>query len=323
MRVLITGMAGFAGLHLAECLVSETDWQITGLTRRPPPSSPALASSRVSWRVLELLDGNAVDSVVAEIQPDTIIHLASQAHVPTSWENPWATYESNLRGQLHLIEAIIKHKLSPRLLSITSNEVYGAVEASELPIRESTRFAPNNPYAVSKVAQDFMARQYVLSHGLDVVVARPFNHFGPRQDTRFVIPRFAEQVAEIEAGRREPRMLLGNMAAQRDFTDVRDVARAYLALIRNGRTGHAYNVCSGEPRSIQIVLDKLIALAGVNVEQVSDPSKFRQVDTPISFGDASLIYEHTGWRPQIPFEQSLNDVLDIARVVTRNSTVNQ
>jgi GDP-4-dehydro-6-deoxy-D-mannose reductase len=317
MRVLITGMAGFAGLHLAECLLAETDWQITGLTRRPAPSLPALVEPRISWRVLELLERDAVHAVVGEVRPDVVVHLASQAHVPTSWENPWGTYESNLRGQLHIIDAVISHKLSPRLISVTSNEVYGAVDASALPIRESSTFAPNNPYAVSKVAQDYMARQYALSHSLDIVVARPFNHFGPRQDTRFVIPRFAEQIAEIELGLREPRMLLGNMAAQRDFTDVRDVAKAYLALIRNGHSGVAYNICSGEPRSIQYVLDKLIELAGVRVEQVSDPSKFRQVDTPISFGDASLNHEHTGWRPQIPFEQSLRDVLDLARAATR------
>lgn len=317
MRVLITGMAGFAGLHLAECLIAETDWQITGMTRRPPPLLPTLQTPRVVWRVAELTDGASVAAVVAEARPEVVIHLASQSHVPTAWENPWGTYESNLRGQLNVIEAVVRNNLTPRLLIVTSNEVYGAVDLSDLPICEDSGFQPNNPYAVSKVAQDFMARQYRLSHNLDVVIARPFNHFGPRQDTRFVIPRFAEQVAEIELGLREPRMLLGNMVAQRDFTDVRDVARAYLGLVRSGVNGQAYNVCSGQPRSIQQVLDLLVAQAGVRVEQVSDPSKFRKVDTPISYGDAGLIERHTGWRAKIPFEQSLRDVLDEARAAVR------
>jgi GDP-4-dehydro-6-deoxy-D-mannose reductase len=313
MHALITGMAGFAGQYLAEHLLRETDWTLVGITRGKIPSLDSLRSPRVIWRQLDLLDGAGVQQLVREFQPQQIAHLASQSHVPTSWERPWETYESNLRGQLHLFSAVIDAGISPRMLIVSSNEVYGAVPEAELPIKEERKLQPNNPYAVSKVAQDLMAVQYVLSHHLDVVVARPFNHVGPRQDTRFVIPRLAEQVAEIEAGIRPPEMQLGNMAAQRDFTDVRDVVRAYRLLLQSGVAGQVYNVCNGVPRSIQFALDTLQAIANVKIDQISDPSKFRKIDTPISYGDASRLRAATGWVPEFSFEQTVRDVLDEAR----------
>ncbi|MCS7056431.1 MAG: GDP-mannose 4,6-dehydratase, partial [Thermoflexales bacterium] len=172
---------------------------------------------------------------------------------------------------------------------------------------------PTNPYAVSKATQELMALQYHMSHEYDVVIARPFNHFGPGQDTRFVASDFARQIVEIELGKREPVMHLGNMQVERDFTDVRDIVQAYLALIRYADGGRAYNVCSGKPRSIQSLLDTMLSMTTVRVEQRSDPARFRVADTPVSYGDPTRIREATGWEPRIPFEQTIADILNYWR----------
>jgi GDP-4-dehydro-6-deoxy-D-mannose reductase len=307
MRVLITGMSGFAGRHLADLLLNETHWTLIGVSR---DATGDRASGRVFWWQLDLRDADGVQRLLKYERPDLIVHLAAQSNVPTSWKNPWATYEDNIRAQLNLFEGVIAAKLSPRVLVVSSNEVYGRpTSPDDVPFHEQRPLRPSNPYAVSKAAQDLMALQYHLSHAYDVVVARPFNHIGPGQSAGFVAADFARQISEIEAGQREPVMRLGNMAAERDFTDVRDVARAYLALIQKADGGCAYNVCSGRPRSIQALLDAMLELSTVKIEQQTDPSKFRVADTPISFGDPSRIRQATGWEPRIPFEQTVADIL--------------
>ncbi|MCS7087205.1 MAG: GDP-mannose 4,6-dehydratase [Thermoflexales bacterium] len=317
MRVLITGMAGFVGQHLARLLIEETHWTLIGVSR---DATGDRQHPRVLWWQLDLRDSDAVNRLLRYERPDIIVHLAAQAHVPTAWKDPWGTYENNLKATVNLFEAIVANQLAPRVLLVSSNEVYGRPESeADLPFTESRPPQPTNPYAVSKAAQELIALQYRRSHGLDVVIARPFNHIGPGQDARFVAADFARQIAEIEAGLRAPVMLLGNMAAQRDFTDVRDVVRAYLALIRLGDPGVAYNVCSGQPRSIQALLDALLALTSVKIEQRTDPSKFRAADTPISYGDPTRIREATGWLPRIPFEQTLADVLNDWRARVKQS----
>jgi GDP-4-dehydro-6-deoxy-D-mannose reductase len=247
-------------------------------------------------------------------RPDLIFHLAAQSHVAAAWKDPWGTCENNLRSQVNLLEAVIANRLTPRILIVSSNEVYGSPAlASDLPFTETSPLRPNNPYGVSKAAQDLTAMQYHLSHRLDVLVARTFNHIGPRQKDHFVVSDFARQIAEIEAGKREPVMRLGNMTAQRDFTDGRDVARAYLLMIRSADGGRAYNVCSGAPRSIQSVLDTLLGMSRARITIETDAQKFRAVDTPISYGDYARLREATGWEPAIPFEQTIADVLDYWR----------
>jgi GDP-4-dehydro-6-deoxy-D-mannose reductase len=313
MRILITGASGFAGLYLVEALLQSTDWDIIGLSRTPA----ALAHPRLSWRAIDLLDKAALSACIAETRPDKVVHLAAQSNVPAAWSDPWATYETNIRGQLHLFQAVIDAGITPRLIIASSQEVYGAPQAEDLPLRETSEMRPNNPYAVSKVAQDMMALQYKISHQLPVIVARPFNHIGPRQSTRFVLPDFARRLAEIELGHAEPEMKLGNMSAARDFTDVRDVARAYIALLDDAATPGVYNVCSGVARSIQSIFDQMLAITGLTVNQVADPARFRKFDTPVSFGDNSRLREATGWQPTIPFEKTLNDVIDGARANAR------
>ncbi len=318
MRVLITGMDGFAGSYLAELLLRETHWSLIGVSRS---TEGERASNRVQWWRLDLRDPDGIRRLMKYERPDLVIHLAAQSHVPTAWKDPWATVENNLRGQINLLEGILINRLTPRVLIVTSNEVYGAPAlSSDLPFTESSPLRPNNPYGVSKAAQDLSALQYHMSHKLDLLVARPFNHIGPRQREHFVVSDFARQIALIEAGRQEPVMRLGNMAAQRDFTDVRDVVRAYFLMIKLADGGRAYNVCSGTPRSIQSVLDALFAMTPARIRVESDPSKFRPLDTPVSYGDPGRLREATGWAPAIPFEQTLADILNDwrARVAADN-----
>ncbi len=308
MRVLITGMSGFAGGHLADLLLKETHWRLIGMSRT---TSGDRVHPRMFWWQIDLQDQDAVRRFLKFERPDLIVHLAAQANVPESWKAPWQTYEANVRGTLNLFEGIIANGLLPRILIVSSNEVYGAPASREdLPFKEDRLMRPANPYAVSKCSAELLALQYQRSHGFDVVVARPFNHIGPHQSPRFVAADFARQIAEIEAGKREPVMHLGNMAAERDFTDVRDVARAYLALIKFADGGQVFNVCSGRPRSIQSLLDAMLALSHAKIELRSDPAKFRLADTPVSYGDATRIREVAGWQPHIPFEQTIADILD-------------
>lgn len=311
MRVLITGMSGFAGRHLTDLLLKATHWTLIGVSRTTPGDRP---SPRVFWWRVDLRDPDATTRLLRYERPDIIIHLAAQSHVPTAWKQPWETFEANVRAQLNLFEGAIAAKLSPRFLIVSSNEVYGRPASErDLPFREERPLQPTNPYAVSKATQELMALQYHISHGYDVVIARPFNHFGPGQDTRFVASDFARQIVEIELGKREPVMHLGNMQAQRDFTDVRDIVQAYLALIQRADGGRAYNVCSGTPRSIQSLLDTMLSMTAARVEQRSDPARFRVADTPVSYGDPARIREATGWEPCIPFEQTIADLLNYWR----------
>lgn len=308
MRVLITGMNGFAGSHLSELLLRETYWNLIGASRDTTGSRP---SARVQWWKMELTDPDAVFRLLKYERPDVIIHLAGQAHVGLSWQDAWSTFESNVRGTLNLFQGVLKAGLTPRVLVISSNEVYGPPSGdADLPFREDHRLNPANPYGVSKVAQDVMTLQYHTSHGLDALVARPFNHFGPGQMARFVAPQFACQIAEIEQGLRDPVLRVGNMAARRDFTDVRDVARAYLALVQKADPGQAYNICSGQAHSVQEILDVMLSMSSAKITIENDPAKFRTADTPISYGDNAKIKQVTGWQPAYAFEQTIADILN-------------
>jgi GDP-4-dehydro-6-deoxy-D-mannose reductase len=316
MRVLITGMSGFAGSHLANLLLEQTHWTLFGISRSTEGNR---VHPRMFWWKLDLADAEGIGRFLKYERPDIIVHLAAQANVAASWENPWLTYETNVRGQLNLFQGVIAAKLAPRMLIVSSNEVYGRPDSpSELPFREERPARPSNPYAVSKATQELMALQYHFSHQYDVIIARPFNHIGPGQAERFVASDFAKKIAQIECGLSEPVMQLGNMAAQRDFTDVRDVVRAYLALLQKADGGTILNVCTGKARSIQYLLDLMISRSTVRIEQRIDPSKFRIADTPISFGDASRIRQVTGWDPQIPFEQTIEDILNYWREKMKN-----
>ena len=319
MRILLTGIAGFAGSHLADTLLNASPdnadgnvWEVHGVVHRH------------DWRIqhmrqqLHLHRGDLrnvlwVDELVQEVQPDYVLHLAAWSDVGGSWQQPWATYELNIHCQLNLLEALLRRCPDCRTLVVTSNEVYGLLQPNDLPVNEETAFRPNSPYGVSKVTQDIMALQYWNSHRLPVMRARSFNHVGPGQSDDFVASAFARQIAEIEAGRREPVVAVGNLEAQRDFTDVRDVARAYATIVHKGTPGEAYNVGSGVAHSVRWLLDTLLDLSTVEVTVVQDPERLRPSDVPLSVCDNTKLVRETGWQPQIDLRDSLGDLLNYWR----------
>jgi GDP-4-dehydro-6-deoxy-D-mannose reductase len=311
VRALITGITGFAGGHLAQILLDRGD-EVFGMARDAGQGLTHL-SREIKPAIVDLRDPLAVDTLLRETQPDAIYHLAGQAFVPLAWADPWMTLENNIRPQLNILEAMVRQKSGARLLIVASNEVYGRVRPDELPVKEETPLRPNNPYGVSKVAQDILGLQYFLSHGVDVIRVRAFNHIGPRQSPVFVAASFAKQLAEIEAGLVEPVLRVGNLEARRDFTDVRDVMRAYALLVQHGDPGEAYNVGAGEAHSIQSLLDILLGYTSATVKVEPDPARMRPSDVPVIYADNSKLRTKTGWTPTCKFEDSLRQVLDYWR----------
>lgn len=307
MRILITGSGGFVGHHLATHLGSSRPAAtLCGTTLFPDETvSPSINLKRQT----DLKDYEQVSQLLGDFAPDVIFHLAAQAFVPRSFEDPWETLENNIRSQLNIIQACLQLDLAPRIVIISSAEIYGAVSPAQLPLDERAEIRPTNPYSVSKVAQDMLALQYHLSHGLPIMRARPFNHIGPGQNIRFVAPAFAIQIAKIEANQQEPFIYVGNLAAKRDFTDVRDIARAYSLIAEKGKPGGAYNVASGIANSVRYILDSLLQLTEVDIEVRVDPARLRPVDIAEIRGDAGKLRRDTGWRPTFTLEETLNDVL--------------
>jgi len=292
--------------------LAHTDWELMG-TVYPQPVDDQSPDPRLRLRYADLRDPENVQALVGEVQPDYIFHLAAQSFVPTSFADPWDTLENNIRAELNLLEAVRRSGRTVGFLVIGSNEEYGAPEPEELPQTEENPLRPNNPYAVSKVAQDFLGLQYHLAYGLPVVRVRPFNHTGPGQSPRFVVPAFASQIARIEAGLQEPVMKVGNLDAARDFTDVRDIVRAYYLAATRGEPGEVYNLASGRPQSVRGLLEILLSYARVEIKVERDPDRYRPVDVPVVCGSAEKFHRLTGWAPQIPFEQTLRDVLEYWR----------
>jgi len=308
LRALITGAGGFVGRHVCAYLLAHTDWELMG-TVYPHPVETQPKDSCLRLRHADLRDPELVQALVSEVQPDYILHLAAQSFVPTSFADPWDTLQNNIRAQLNLLEAVRRSARDVRVLVIGSNEEYGAPRPDELPQTEESPLRPNNPYAVSKVAQDLLGLQYHLAYGLPVVRVRPFNHTGPGQAPRFVVPAFASQIARIEAGLQEPVMKVGNLEVARDFTDVRDIVRAYHLAVTQGEPGEVYNLASGQARSVQGILEKLLCLSAVEIRVERDPERYRPVDVPVVCGSAHKFRRLTGWEPEIPFEQTVQDVL--------------
>jgi GDP-4-dehydro-6-deoxy-D-mannose reductase len=308
LRALITGAGGFVGEHLCAYLLAHTDWELMG-TVYPHPVEAQPAHSRLRLEYADLRDPGGVWTLVEEVRPDYIFHLAAQAFVPTSFADPWDTLENNIRAELNLLEAVRRSARDVQVLVVGSNEEYGAPRPGELPQTEESPLRPNNPYAVSKVAQDYLGLQYHLAYGLSVIRVRPFNHTGPGQSSRFVAPAFGSQIARIEAGLQEPVMQVGNLEAARDFTDVRDIVRAYHLAITQGDPGDVYNLASGQPRLIRELLEILLSHSRVEIRVERDPDRYRPVDVPVVYGSAEKFRRRVGWEPQIAFEQTLKDVL--------------
>ncbi len=310
MRVLITGAGGFVGGHLVRHL-RETIPQIElHGTMLPGMSAGTAANDSIEMHALDLCDFNAVSALFARIQPDQIYHLAALAAVARSFQFPWETLENNIHAQVNILEAMRQLDSPPRMVLVSSGEIYGADQNISRPLDENAPFRPNNPYSVSKVTQDMLGFQYAISYNLPIMRARPFNHLGPGQNLGFVAPDFALQIAEIEAGKRDPIIRVGSLTAERDFTDVRDVVRAYRLMMEYGTPGEAYNVASGKMYTIQLVLDTLLRHANVPITVQPDPARMRPHSAPRTWGDASRLRGVTGWQPEIPLETTLLDVLN-------------
>jgi len=314
MKVLITGVTGFVGSHLAEHLVARGDVEVHGTYRwRSRMDNLAEVRGRIRLVECDLRDATAARRALATVRPDRVFHLAAQSYVPASWVAPAETLTGNVMCQLNLFEAARELGLPARFLIAGSSEEYGLVKEDELPIREDNPLRPLSPYAVSKLGQDFLAYQYWMSYGLHAVRTRGFNHTGPRRGEVFVTSNFARQVAEIEKGLREPVVWVGNLDAVRDFTDVRDMVRAYWLALEHGEPGEVYNIASGRGYTIREVLDILLGLAHVKVEVREDPTRLRPSDVLRLIGDGSRFQRLSGWKPTIPFEVTLRDLLDYWR----------
>lgn len=315
MRVLITGITGFAGSHLADYLLAEhPDVEIFGTWRwRSRTENIEHLEGRIRLLECDLKDATAVRQTLAEIRPSKIFHLAAQSFVPASWQAPAETLNNNIISQTNIFEAMRSLELDARMQIAGSSEEYGLVHPDEVPITESNPLRPLSPYAVSKVAQDLLAYQYFRSYGLDVVRTRGFNHTGPRRGEVFVTSNFAKQIASIEAGLREPVIRVGNLSAQRDFTDVRDMVRAYWLALEKGKAGEVYNLASGQAVTIAELLDMLLAHTDTQVEIEVDPDRLRPSDVEILLGDYSKFRSDTGWQPEIPLSQTVEDLLNYWR----------
>ncbi len=314
-RVLITGITGFAGSHLAEHLLADRpEVEVFGTCRwRSRRENIEGIEDKVRLLECDLSDMTAVRNALSASRPDAIFHLAAQSFVPSSWVSPLQTLTDNIAGQTNIFEAVRSLGLDPAIQIACSSEEYGLVLPHEVPIRETNPLRPLSPYAVSKVTQDFLAYQYFMSYGIRAVRTRGFNHTGPRRGEVFVTSNFAKQVAAIEAGKASPVIRVGNLEAVRDFTDVRDMVRGYVLAAEKGRPGEVYNLASGRAISIRAMLDKLIAMAKVEVRVETDPERLRPSDVEVLIGDASKFHADTGWEAKIPFDQTLEDLLNYWR----------
>ena len=311
---MITGITGFAGSHLAELLLREGH-DVFGIVRwRSRSEHLEHLNGHLHLIEADLLDLKSLQDVMINLRPDYIFHLAAQSFVPASWTAPAVTLETNAVGSCNLFEAVRTAQIDPLIQIACSSEEYGLVHENELPIKETNPLRPLSPYAVSKVAMDYLGYQYFKSYGLKIVRTRGFNHEGPRRGEVFVTSTFAKQIALIEKGKQKPVILVGDLSTKRDFTDVRDMVRGYYLAAQKGEPGEVYNIASGKAWVIKDVLDYLLSLSKVkNIKVKRDPKRLRPSDVPILLGDSSKFREATGWQPQIPFKKTLRDTLNYWR----------
>jgi GDP-4-dehydro-6-deoxy-D-mannose reductase len=303
--VVVTGAAGFAGGHLLEQLAGGSGEVIAW---HRPGGAPPAAIANVRWQPVDVLDRDAVRQALARTRPRAVYHCAGAAHVGRSWEQTTSTFAVNVRGTHHVVEALRDLGVAARVLIPSSAMVYGP---SDRPIAEDHRLEPASPYALSKLAQEMVGQGN--PDGPDVTIARAFNHIGPRQDPFFAASGFARRIADIEAGRWQPEIAVGNLDARRDLTDVRDTVRAYRAILERGAAGRIYNVCSGRAIAIRELLDMMLARARVRVTVKVDPARYRPNDHPLIVGDPGRIRDELGWSPLIAIERTVDDLLEYWR----------
>lgn len=307
-KALVIGVAGFVGDYLVN-EIHKNDIEVYA-TKLPHEK---FENSNAKIYDLNIMDQDAIIALLFEIRPDYIFHLAAQSSVGLAWKKPGLTVDVNIKGSLNVMDAIRELFYKPRVLLVGSGEEYGHIQPGETPISEENHLRPGNIYAATKVCQNMIGNIYSKAYDMEVMMVRSFNHIGPGQAPMFVISDFCKQVAEIEKGLREPVMKVGNLEAERDFTDVRDVVKAYVALIQKGNSGETYNVGSGNAKKIREVLELIISKATVNIVVEIDPNKLRPVDVPIIEADITKLNQLTGWIPRISFEQTIQETLDYWR----------
>lgn len=314
-KVLITGISGFAGSHLAENLILNNCKDISGTyLKKSSLENLNNIESKLKLYNINLLSKKDVVDIINKLRPNVIFHLAALTSPSDSFGNPTETILNNTIAQLNILEAVKSAGLKDsRILIVSSADVYGKVLEKDLPIDENTGFMPTNPYAVSKITQDYLALQYFLSYKLKIIRVRPFNHIGPRQTPSFVVSAFSKNISEIEKGKRNNVLKVGNLKSRRDFTDVRDVVEAYRIIIEKGEFGDVYNIGSSVSYKIEDMLKKLLFLSKVKINVEVDSSLFRPTDTPVLICNNKKIRELTGWKPEISIDQSLKDTLDYWR----------
>jgi GDP-4-dehydro-6-deoxy-D-mannose reductase len=317
MNVLVTGAAGFVGSHMIEYILrTQPECTAVGADRwHARRDNIRHLDSKFRYIEYDMTDYASTLALVAETRPERVFHLAAQSFVPASWNAPADTLTTNITGQLNLFEAVRQIGLDPTIQIACSSEEYGMVYPEETPIKETNPLRPLSPYGVSKVAQDLLGYQYHASYGLRVIRTRAFNHTGPRRGEQFVTSSFAKQIAEVEAGRRAPVIKVGNLDAERDFTDVRDMVRAYWTATQHCEPGEVYNICSGNRVGVRDVLTTLVLLSPLakDITIEKDETRMRPSDVPLLYGDATKFRERTGWEPRITFKQTMTDLLDYWR----------
>ncbi|MFQ6082560.1 MAG: GDP-mannose 4,6-dehydratase [Candidatus Aminicenantia bacterium] len=312
MKIFITGLTGFVGQHL-DRLLEENKYQVFGTSY---PQKPPSQAKNVHY--LDIREGKKLAKFIKEVKPDLIFHLAAISNVQSSWEKRQQTIETNILGTSNLLEAVRQFSPQSKILLVGSSDIYGNIASENQPISEEFPYNPINPYGVSKVAQEILGKFYHSIENLKVIMTRSFNHTGPGQSPEFVCSDWAKQIAEIERGQRKPVLKVGNLESKRDFTDVRDVARAYLLLLSKGKAGEIYNVCSSRAIFLKDILKTLLSYSQISIKVKVDHHKFRKTDFPLLVGDNRKLITQIGWQPEIPFEKTLLDLLNYWRNRVKN-----
>lgn len=312
MKSLIIGGAGFVGEYLAKHLL--TLGQEVSVTKIPAQQT---VFAGVPVYDLDILEQDQILEVLQKTQPDAVFHLAAQSSVAVSWSNPQMTADINIKGSINILEALRRYEKHPRVLLVGSGEEYGQILPRESPVREETLLRPGNLYAVTKACQNMVGRIYAQAYGMDLIMVRPFNHIGPNQSPVFVTADFCRQAAQIEMGKKDPVIWVGNLSARRDFTDVRDVVRAYALLAEKGLAGETYNIGSGHAVAICDILTMILEQSAAEIRVEVDQKKLRPVDVPVMEADIGKLQEATGWKPQIRLEQTVGEMLEYWRKVFR------
>lgn len=310
MRALVIGAAGFVGAYLINHLSDECGFEVCATKL----AHEKLETEKASVYDLDILDIGAVTELLVKTKPDQIYHLAAQSSVKLSWDRPQLTADINIKGTINVLEAVRSVEgYNPRILLVGSGEEYGYLKPDEVPVKEDTLLRAGNIYAATKACQGMLGEIYARAYKMDIIMVRAFNHIGPGQSDIFVIADFCRQTVMAELGKREPVINVGNLEAQRDFTDVRDIVRAYAMLMKSGRSGETYNVGSGKARSIASMLETITGKSSVTIEVKQDPSRMRPSDVPVIAADITKIMNDTGWRPCISVDDTINDIMDYWR----------